>query len=138
MTHFTGAELEAYLDEALSPERTSQIEAELREEGPEAEHLASRIRILVGQRDVGVHTLGGIWRNHRLSCPSRQELGSFLLGTLDPAHAGYVRFHLEQIGCRPCSASLIDLKEQHAATNDEEVTTRRTKYFQTSAGYLKQ
>jgi hypothetical protein len=136
MADFTDAELDAYLDEGLDPERTAQIEKELRDEGPQAEQLAGRIRTLVGQRDAGVHTLGGIWRSHRLSCPSRQELGSFLLGVLEPAHAEYVRFHLESIGCRPCAASLTDLKEQHASTNETEVATRRKKYYQTSAGYL--
>ena len=137
MTDFTDAELEAYLDEGLGPERTAQIESLLRDQGPRAEQFAGRIRTLMGRRDAGVHTLGGIWRSHRLSCPSRQELGSFLLGGLEPAHAEYVRFHLEKIGCRPCGASLADLKEQHASTNETEVATRRKKYYQTSAGYLK-
>ncbi len=136
MVDFTDAELEAYLDEGLGPERTAEVEALMRDQGPQTEQLAGRIRILVGQRDAGVHTLGAIWRSHRLSCPSRQELGSHLLGVLEPLHAEYVQFHLDTISCRPCRASLADLKIQHAATDEAEIATRRKKYYQTSAGYL--
>jgi len=133
---FSNADLEAYLDEAMTPELTAEIEAVLREGNSLAERLTERLANLTGQRDAGVHSLGAVWRRHRLSCPSREQLGSLLLGVLEPAQTDYVRFHLEEIGCRACKASLADLEEQNAAANQKDVSSRRQKYFQSSAGYL--
>jgi hypothetical protein len=73
---------------------------------------------MIARRDAGVHSLGEIWRRHRLTCPSRQQLGNFLLG-----------------GCRQCRANLDDLNAQQAESG-EVVQSRRTKYFQSSAGNL--
>jgi len=131
-SQFTTAQLEAFLDESLPDEQMTAVEAALRDDPDLAERLSS----LVGRRDAGVHTVGAIWRRHRLSCPTREQLGSFLLEVLPEKHAQYVRFHLEAIGCRYCNASLEDLRQQHAATDLDDSRTRRQKYFQTSAGYL--
>jgi hypothetical protein len=138
MNEFYDAQLEAYLDEGLTLEQTAQIEASLRAGNAHAEQLGERLKSLVGQRDAGVHSLGAVWRQHRLSCPTRQQLGSFLLGILEPSHAEYVEFHIGVIGCRPCEASLSDLREQQAATQGSEIASRRQKYFQSSAGYLEE
>ena len=129
---FTNADLEAYLDESLSAERLATVEAALRDEPQLVDQLAT----IAGRQDAGVHSLGAIWRRQRLTCPSREQLGSYLLGVLDPEHAAYVKFHLEVVGCRYCNASVEDLKAQNAAAAVEDVETRRTKYFQSSAGYL--
>jgi hypothetical protein len=129
---FTDAELAAFLDEDLPQERMASIEQALRD-NPE---LGKRITSIVGQRDAGVHTVGAMWRRNRLSCPSREQLGSFLLEVLDASHMRYVRFHLESVGCRVCNASLADLRSAHAADTEAEIATRRKKYFQSSAGYL--
>jgi len=83
-----------------------------------------------------VHSLGEIWRSERLSCPTRQQLGSHLLGVLPGELADYIAFHLEVIGCRYCRANLADLEAQQAEHKDT-VQTRRRKYFQSSAGYLR-
>ncbi len=129
---FTDAELAAYLDEDLPQERMASVEQALRENSTLCERLAK----IVGQRDAGVHTVGAMWRRQRLSCPSREQLGSFLLDVLDAGHATYVRFHLRTVGCRVCNASLADLRSQHTAHDEVEIETRRKKYFQSSAGYL--
>ncbi len=131
MNRFTDAELAAFLEEALPPARCSQLEHDLRSDA----ELRNRLIEVRGRETAGLHTLGAIWRRHRLSCPSRTELGQFLLGTLDDDTAGYIRFHIEQIGCRYCEANLADLKS--ASKPDEQPTQRRQHYFQTSAGYLK-
>ncbi len=130
---FTTAQLEAYLDESLPDEQMTAVEAALRDDPKLTEQLAS----LLGRRDAGVHSVGAIWRRHRLSCPTREHLGSFLLEVLPEEQAGYVRFHVETIGCRYCCASVEDLRQQHAATDLEDSHTRRQRYFQTSAGYLR-
>ena len=129
---FTTAQLEGFLDESLPDEQMTSIEAALRDD----EALATRLATLVGQRDAGVHTLGAIWRRHRLSCPSREQLGSYLLEVLATEHAEYVRFHLEKVGCRFCNASVDDLRQQHESTDLDDSRTRRHRYFQSSAGYL--
>ena len=128
----TTAELEAYLDESLPAERMSAIEKALR--GDEA--LATRLAEVIGRRDAGLHSLGAIWRRHRLSCPSREELGGHLLGILDAQAADYVQFHLETIGCRYCLANIEDLKSQQDASESNRAQGRRKRYFQSSAGYL--
>jgi hypothetical protein len=127
----TQADLEAYLDEALPVEAMAAIERALRGDAKLAERLAA----INGRRDAGVHTVGEIWRRHRLSCPTREQLGSYVLGVMESDAAGYIRFHLEVSGCRMCRANLDDLKHRQ---NDEPVVvdTRRKKYFQSSAGHL--
>jgi anti-sigma factor RsiW len=129
---FTQAELEAYLDEALPPEEMALIEKAVRE----SPHLPDQLAAINGRRDSGVHSLGDIWRRHRVTCPPREQLGSYLLGTLPPEVMEYVAFHLEMAGCRFCRANLADLKTQQA-DGEETVVTRRRKYFQSSAGYLR-
>jgi hypothetical protein len=114
-TRFTNSELESYLDEALPVEKMTAH----------------------GRRDAGVHSLGEIWRRHRLSCPTREQLGSFLLGVLPRDAADYVKFHVETIQCRYCTASLGDLKGQQEAAEADVAERRRQKYFQSSVGHLR-
>jgi hypothetical protein len=71
----------------------------------------------------------------RLSCPERSQLGSYLLGTLDENQTQYVDFHIQTVGCRYCAANLDDLRAE--VPSNGETTTRRSRYFQSSAGYLK-
>lgn len=131
-SNFTIAQLEAFLDESLPPEQMTAIENLLRDSDELSEQLAQ----LVGKRDAGVHSLGAIWRRHRLSCPDRGQLGSYLLEVLPGEHVAYLKFHLETVGCRFCNASLEDLRQQHAAVDLDDSKQRRQKYFQSSAGYL--
>ena len=128
----TNADLEAYLDEALTSEEMALIEQQVRAR-PE---LLKRLAAIHGRRDAGVHSVGEIWRRQRLSCPSREHLGSFLLGALDEEHMTYVEFHLKTIGCRYCSSNLDDLRRQQEETV-EVIEIRRSKYFQSTAGHLR-
>ena len=129
---FKNSDLEAYLDEALPVREASAIEEAARKD----EALARRLVMINSRRDAGVHSLGEIWRRHRLSCPSREDLGSFLLGTLATDHAGYITFHLESVGCRYCQANLDDLRETQTQADDAP-EKRRRRYFQSSAGLLR-
>jgi hypothetical protein len=130
--HIRQSDLEAYLDESLPPEEMARIEEAVRS-NPE---LIRQLSITNARRDLGVHSLGAIWRRHRLSCPTRDQLGSYLLGVLPEGFAEYIRFHLQVIGCRYCRANAADLENQRA--EGREVTeVRRRKYFQSSAGYLR-
>ncbi len=129
---FTENELEAYLDEALSPDEMAEIEKALRNQP----QLARQLAAINGRRDAGMHTVGEIWRRHRVSCPTREQLGSFLLGALSTEQLDYVTFHVQTIGCRFCRANLEDLDRQQQEAADT-TTSRRRKYLQSSAGYLR-
>jgi hypothetical protein len=129
---YTDSELDAYLDEELGAEEMAAIERQLRQDS----ELGKRLADILGRRDAGMHSLGAIWRRHRISCPTREQLGSFLLEALDPEHHAYVQFHLETIACRYCRANLEDLRShlQSGAASDE---VRRRRYYQSSVGKLK-
>ena len=129
---FPQPDFEAYLDEALPVEEMTRIEKALRDDPSLARQLAA----ILARRDSGVISLGEVWRRHRLSCPTRQELGSFLLGVLPDDAAKYLTFHLEVVGCRYCQANVADLKNQQAEAQTS-IQERRRKYFQSSAGHLR-
>jgi hypothetical protein len=129
---FRPSDLEAYLDEALPAEEMAGIEKSLRKDPELLQHLTA----VHTRRNSGVHTLGEIWRRHRVSCPTREQLGSYLLKALPDDLAGYIAFHIELVGCRLCRANLGDLEAQ-LAEDQKSVQTRRRKYFQSSAGYLR-
>jgi hypothetical protein len=124
----------AYLEESLSSEVMSKIENELRQDTS----LRNRLSDLIAQRESGVHSIGDIWRRNRLSCPSREELGSYLLGAMMDDAASYVKFHLEQIGCRYCQANLEDLKAANESQGPNVTSRqRRERFFQSSVGRVR-
>ncbi len=131
------SDLAAYLDEALPAETMAAVEDALRGDP----QLMAQLAEIISRRDAGMHSLGDIWRRHRLSCPTREQLGSHLLGILSDEESAYIRFHLDTIGCRYCQANFDDLKAQHADTSAkataEKTSARRRKYFQSSAGHLR-
>ncbi len=131
MLDFTDAELIAFLEEALSASRCADLEAALHHDEP----LRRRLIEVRGRETAGLHTIGAIWRRGRLSCSDRATLGKYALGTLDSELADYIRFHLEEIGCRYCQANLDDMNAASIAA--QPIAKRRQTYFQTSAGYLK-
>src|SRR5215831_855551 len=130
---YSTADLSAYLDEALPAKTMAAIEEALRRDP----NLCNELAQIIARRDSGVHSLGDVWRRHRLTCPSREQLGSYLLGILEGEESTYINFHLDTIGCRYCQANLADLKTQQAeaagATGSANAARRR-KYFQSSAG----
>jgi hypothetical protein len=107
------------------------VEKSLRESEP----LRRQLRAIMQERDRGEHSIGAIWRRQRLSCPTREELGSFLLQALDRDLQEYIDFHLKTVGCPFCQANLSDLQslQQEPAPKTQE---RRRRYFESSAGYL--
>src|SRR5437016_14159156 len=125
MPRITQSDLQAYLDESLGPAEMAAIELELRRR-PE---LLQQLSAINARRDAGVHSVGEIWRRHRLSCPSREQLGSYLLGALEREQADYIDFHLETIGCRYCQANVQDLRAQQQETA-QAANTRRASLFQ--------
>ena len=132
MSDISREQLHAFLDDALSEAESARIERALRDSEP----LQQRLRQVMQERDRGEHSVGGVWRRHRLTCPSREKLGSYLLGVLPDEEMDYFRFHLESVGCPYCLANLADLEsqQQEPAASQE----RRQRIFRSSAGYLQQ
>ena len=128
---YSVSENEAYLDEALEPDQMTAIEASLRDDS----QLIGQFAEVISRRDAGIHSLGEIWRRNRISCPSREDLGSYLLNVLSAEHQLYVQFHLETISCRFCKANMDDLKERQTGSAEGH-SGRRKRYFESSAGYL--
>ncbi len=123
--------LHAYLDDALSEAEAAQVEQALRQSEP----LRRLLRQAMQEHDRGEHSLGTVWRRERLTCPTREHLGSYLLQVLEDEEQEYIRFHLEVIECPYCVANLADLQaaQQEPVPQTHE---RRRRIFQTSAGYL--
>lgn len=142
---FTSAELETYIDEELPADEMAAVESEVRV-NPD---LRQRIAEILERQSQGAHTIASIWRRHRLSCLTRWQLGSYLLGTLSADQAHYVEFHLRTVGCALCTANLEDLRRQQAERQraadasasqsggmDQAVRARRQRYFESSVGHL--
>src|SRR5436190_17048044 len=118
--YFSDVELAGYLDELLPNDRAAAVEAALRDSAA----LRTQVSGLIRERDQGGHTVGEIWRRQRLSCPSRSDLGAYLMGVIEPARADYIRFHIHEIGCRFCEANLTDL-EAASKQIDRDAEPRR-------------
>jgi len=126
---FTDAEVLAYLDESLAISRSVLLERQLRTDLI----LQKRIRELAHERDQGGYSIGEVWRRDRLSCLSRDLLGSYLLGGVSPALKDYIEFHLRTIKCRYCLANLEDLQQQDQGQTSQHL---RKRYFESSSGIL--
>src|SRR5262249_2414394 len=131
MQQITREQLHAFLDDALSEPEMALVEQQLRQSEP----LRQTLRLIMAERDRGEHTLGAIWRRERLTCPTREQLGSFLLQVLDEDEQDYIDFHLHAVNCPYCLANLADLE----ALQEESSTaarSRQRRYFESSRGFL--
>ena len=128
---YSDQQLQAFLDESLPTDLMASIERDLRSQ----DELRQRLVQVAGRREAGVHSLGEIWRRNRLSCPTREQLGSYLLGAMDAEFQAYIKFHLTEVGCRICHANLQDL-ENCRSEQMQASRSRRQRYFQTSVGHL--
>jgi len=123
--------LRDYIHEALPDDQQASVEKALRDQ-PAVQALFNQVR---QQEDRGEHSIGAIWRRERLSCPSREQLGGFLLQAIDPDLSDYIEFHLKTIGCPSCTANLEDLTKKQVET--DEPKKRHKRIVQSSAGILK-
>ena len=125
--------LRNYLTDALPPEELARVEKALRDSA----QLRSRLEDVRNNReDFQIHTLGAIWHRSRLTCPSRQQLGSYLLDALDPNLASYLTFHLEVVQCPFCLANLADLKAQSQAAAAVHASKSRQRRILQSSQHL--
>jgi hypothetical protein len=113
--------LRSYLADTLPPEELARVEKALRDSAT----LRARLEDVRNNRDdLQLHSLGAIWHRARLTCPGRQQLGSYLLDALDPELASYIKFHIDVVECPYCQANLVDLQRQQSghptASKDRE------------------
>ncbi len=125
--------LRDYLADALAPEESARVEKALRDS---AELRAQLEDVRQNRADGHLHTLGAIWHRSRLTCPSRQQLGSFLLDALDPELASYLTFHLEVVECPFCQANLDDLKVQSQTAASAHASKNRQHRILQSSQHL--
>ena len=129
---FSDAELEAYLDEALDPQRVIELENELGRD----KDLLNRLSQINGRRNAGVHTLAEIWRQNQVGVPTKDEMSRYLLETLPDEHADYITFRIKELRCPFTVALFTDLQQQAEESEDQKVSRRR-KFYESSAGLLR-
>jgi hypothetical protein len=126
--------LRNYLADALTSEESARVEKALRDS---AELRARLEDVRQNRADGQLHTLGAIWNRARLTCPSRQQLGSYLLDALDPELASYLTFHLDVVECPFCRDNLADLKaHSQAPTASQSSKSRQRRILQVSQHLL--
>jgi|SRR6056297_4278782 len=122
-------ELLGYLNNQLPAKLQTKLEADLRT----SPDLRRRIEQLNVEHEI--HSVGEIWRRHRLSFPSREELQQHLKDDLNNEHSRYVNFHLNIVRCEICQANFADLQTMSESQADSK---RRHQIFESSAGFLAQ
>ena len=131
---FDNATLRAYLADELPAGTLARVEKALRDSA----ELRARLEAVRQDRgEAGLHSLGAIWRRNRLTCPTRQQLGSLLLDVLDPDLADYLRFHIDVVACPFCQANLADL-EGKARAEAPSTQARHGQILQSSQHLLRQ
>jgi hypothetical protein len=132
MATITKETLRAFLHDTLPDEQAAEVEKQLRTE-PKLRDLYELVRV---EEDRGEHSIGAIWRRNHLSCPTRDQLGGYLLQALDEDLLQYIGFHMNEIGCSFCTANLEDLQRKQAEATGP-AKTRRKKIVNSSADLLK-
>jgi hypothetical protein len=97
-----------FLREALPADRMAAIERAARTD-------PAIMAMIIAERESlnrGDHSLGAIWQEHQISCPSREQLGGYLISAGEPDFHEYILFHLTVIECAVCQANLDDLRQQ--------------------------
>lgn len=124
--------LRSYLADALPAGELARVEKALRDSAELRERLEE---VRQNRADASIHTLGAIWRRGRLTCPTRQQLGSYLLDALDPELGDYLKFHVEVVACPFCEANLADLRAK-AEQPPAAVASRHIKILRSSQHLL--
>lgn len=126
---FTDAELTAYVEEGLRLDRSVELERELRNSAT----LRARLHTILSEQESGCPSVTEFWRRRRIACPERSTWQAYDQGQIRGEFREYLRFHLEEVGCRYCAANLADLQ----CSDDGSAAGRVRKFFETSVGRLK-
>ena len=132
MGTITKETLRAFLHDTLPDEQAAEVEKQLRTQA-ELRELYELVRV---EEDRGEHSIGAIWRRNHLSCPTRDQLGGYLLQALDEDLFEYIGFHMDEIGCSFCTANMEDLQRKQAEATGP-AKSRRKKIVNSSADLLR-
>ena len=132
MGTITKETLRAFLHDTLPDEQAAEVEKQLRTQA-ELRDLFDLVRV---EEDRGEHSIGAIWRRNHLSCPTRDQLGGYLLQALDEDLFEYIGFHMDEIGCSFCTANLEDLQRKQAEATGS-ARSRLKRIVNSSAEVLK-
>jgi hypothetical protein len=124
--------LRAFLHDSLPEPEAAEVEKQIRD-NPKLRALFDQVR---QEEDRGEHSVGAIWRRDHISCPSRDQLGGYLLQALDDDLIGYLEFHLTVVGCSFCTANLDDLRQKQAEAAGA-AKGRRKRIVNSTAGVLR-
>ncbi|OHB66039.1 MAG: hypothetical protein A2Y76_11140 [Planctomycetes bacterium RBG_13_60_9] len=97
------------------------------------EHVARKRLPAEASSEEFENLLTDLWEYYRFSCPKRNTIGAYMLGTLEPDWHQYVDFHLNILGCRFCRANLDDLQSQSQQTQQEAFQAR---IMESTIGFL--
>lgn len=111
MTRIDKPKLREYLHDLLPPSELASVERALRADAALRE-LFDEVR---GEEDRGEHTVGAIWKREHVTCPTRDELGGYVIQALAPERLAYIQFHLESVACPFCLANVDDLSDRRQA-----------------------
>jgi len=112
-----------YLRDALPPGEAARVERAMRD-NPTLLAMQHEVR---EEFAIEPHSIGGIWLQHRLSCPSNEELIRYQEDVLPSETAGYIEGHLKLVGCVYCQSFLDDLRFQQSAAETEVTRQARQK-----------
>jgi len=110
-SRITKRTLSEYLHDLLPQAESAAVERELRTD----EALRQRLEDVRAEEDRGEHTVGAIWRREHITCPTRDELGGYVIQALAPERLAYIQFHLETVDCPYCVANVEDLTARRQA-----------------------
>ena len=131
------AMLRDFLADRLPQAEMARVERALRESA-QLNALCQKIRLEREGIDPLAHSLGAIWIRHRLTCPTRSQWSSYLLGLLEDDLADYMTFHLNVVGCEVCRANYDDLRDlaARAAGSDQPFRALRDRILRTGRDLL--
>ena len=121
--------LRAFLSDSLPDAEATEVEKRIREDDAVRKLFAE----VQAEEDRGEHSVGAIWRRAHVSCPTREQLGGYLLQALDDDLLDYIAFHLTTVGCAYCTANLDDLQQRQAEATNEGAKSRRKRIVNSSA-----
>jgi hypothetical protein len=111
MSRISKQTLREYLHDLLPQTELASVERALRADVT-LQQLLEEVR---AEEDRGEHTVGAIWRREHITCPTRDELGGYVIQALAPERLAYIEFHLKTVDCPYCLANVEDLTARRQA-----------------------
>lgn len=129
-SQWTDEQLRCYLEETGSLDQNRAIEQEV----GQSKALQQRLSELVDQQESGLISVGQVWRQERLSCPSQAEWIEYALGVLEAEKQQWMTHHLETTKCPHCNAIFSDIRQQ--LQEGKRAVQREERLFESSVGHF--